>query len=115
MAPTAESKMRDYNEWKKFMDTTEPALDVLSHEIIRRIKARKNPIPRMGNAKWVRNYEPIDVKRLLILLDRELVPILTTKSLPEILQYRAPFPDAKKRHILAFTLADSLLRIKTAG
>jgi hypothetical protein len=88
--------MRTYNEWKENINTSEPSLDLLSAEVIRRLKARNNPVPGMTKAKWLRRYQAIDVKRLLLLLDRNLLPILTTKSLTEILEYGAPFPDPNK-------------------
>jgi hypothetical protein len=50
----------------------------------------------MTKAKWLNHYQAMDVKRLLLLLDRDLIPILTTKSLPDILEYGAPFPDPIK-------------------
>jgi hypothetical protein len=91
------AKFRSLDRFKAYLDTTEPALDILAYELLRRIKQRKNPIPNMiRSATWLKKYTEIDVKRLLLLLDPELLPLLVSKSHREMMKLGAPFPDPQK-------------------
>jgi hypothetical protein len=50
----------------------------------------------MTKAEWLSHYQAMDFKRLLLLLDRDLIPSLATKPLTDILGHEASFPDPNK-------------------
>jgi hypothetical protein len=96
MASRAQVKQQQYNEWKNKLKTVEPELDLLSEATIDRIHSRKNPFPNMTKAWWMKKKTSTDVKALLIYLDPDLIPILTSSMLTQILRLKAPLTDPMK-------------------
>jgi hypothetical protein len=94
--PSIAVRRNRYQKIKHLLKTTEPELSLLSEKTITRIHLRNNPIPGMTSAYWLDAMTAMDVKKLLLYLDPDLIPLITSLSFKEIMELQAPFPDPHK-------------------
>jgi hypothetical protein len=97
-------KLRDYNSIKSKLSTAEPELDFLAEEIYSRMQQRKTPFPKFRRVNLKKKATVLDVKRLLLYLDHQTVPILLDSSLSELLEAGAPFSDPQKGYHVVYNL-----------
>jgi hypothetical protein len=94
--PSNAVRSKHYDQIKHLLKATEPELSLLSEKTITRIHSRNNPIPGMTSAYWLDAMTAMDVKKLLLYLDPDLIPLIASLTFKEIMELKAPLPDPLK-------------------
>lgn len=83
-------------EWKSILKTTEPELDLLSDRIIKKFSTRTSPIPNSKKPTWLQAHRKEHVKRLLLFVERDLVPTLANNFATIFATDGPPLPHPKR-------------------